>query len=80
MRPITRVNYYQEYMDNGTWKCEPSPTGAHKWDVKVGEMTCYYCKVVRIIERTPASMPFSNYYQTNKRKTEKVVKKKSRLY
>lgn len=35
------------YMASGSWKCEPSPTGAHHWEVSGKGMTCKHCKVFR---------------------------------
>ena len=37
------------YLEQGRWKCEKSPTGAHHWIefVGVGKFRCIYCHAIR---------------------------------
>ena len=33
----------KEYLLNGNWKCEKSPTGGHRWDCNVEPWICKIC-------------------------------------
>ena len=44
----------RDYLKSGNWKCEKSPTGAHRWIEVLDEETrpipefkCKWCRVVR---------------------------------
>ncbi len=38
-----KVSQDQEFIDSKRWKCIKSPSGAHHWMIRCGQMTCKHC-------------------------------------
>ena len=47
----------KEYLDSDRWKCKESPNGAHYWIIRNYEMTCKYCRGVKLIAQTGYGLP-----------------------
>jgi hypothetical protein len=40
----------QEFMTSDRWKCSKSPSGAHHWIIRTGQMTCKYCDYSKSVD------------------------------